>query len=219
MKGITLEAEIDICRDDHLRSTDTRREERRRAILDAAEAMFLENDFPRVSLNAIVRKSGGSLATVYEMFGNKQGLLRAVVHRRKEEGMGGLLDIPDGETPAETLTRYAHQCHAFATTPRSIALLRVVIGETLCHPDFGREFFDDMNSGPAEQLAGCFREWTAQGKAKIDDPDAAAQLYFATVMCEAPLKSMLGAQPEGTNCGQMEWRLAPFFAHFGISDG
>jgi AcrR family transcriptional regulator len=66
---------------------DGRRGERRKAILDAAEEMFLEQGFARVSLGAIVRRSGGSLATVYEMFGNKQGLLRAVVHRRRDEGM------------------------------------------------------------------------------------------------------------------------------------
>lgn len=206
---------IDTLQDDQ--RTDTRREERRRAILDAAEAMFLENDFPRVSLNAIVRRSGGSLATVYEMFGNKQGLLRAVVHRRRDEGMGGLLDIPQGESPAETLSRYAQQCHAFATMPRSIALLRVVIGETLTHPDFGKEFFEDMNSGPAAQLAECFHEWTMSGKAEIDDPEAAAQLYFSMVMCDAPLKSMLCSPCSTPNCGPMAWRLAPFLEHFKIA--
>lgn len=211
-----MEAEIDT-RQDATRTTDTRREERRRAILDAAEAMFLEQGFERVSLGAIVRRSGGSLATVYEMFGNKQGLLRAVVHRRRDEGMGGLLDIPSGETPAETLRRYAHQCHAFVTTPRSIALLRIVIGESLSHPEFGREFHDDMNSDAAQELADCFREWTAQGQAAIDDPEAAAQLFFAIVMCDAPIKSMLGAMPATTNCGEMEWRLAPFMKHFRIA--
>jgi AcrR family transcriptional regulator len=211
-----LEAEIDTRQDEALRSNDTRREDRRRSILDAAEDLFLEQGYDRVTLGAIVRRSGGSLATVYELFGNKQGLLRAVVGRRKDEGMGGLLDIPKGEAPAETLRRYAHQCYAFVTAPRSVALLRIVIGETLAHPEFGREFHQDMNSGPSGLLAACFREWTAQGRAAIDDPEAAVQLFFAMVMCDAPLKAMLGAVPDHGGCGDIEWRLTPFLERFAI---
>jgi TetR/AcrR family transcriptional regulator, mexJK operon transcriptional repressor len=211
-----LEAAIDTRQDDASRTSDTRREERRRSILDAAEGLFLEQGYDRVTLGAIVRRSGGSLATVYELFGNKQGLLRAVVGRRKDEGMGGLLDIPESLTPAETLLRYAHQCYAFVTAPRSVALMRIVIGETLAHPEFGREFHQDMNSGPASLLAARFREWTAQGRAAIDDPEAAVELFFAMVMCDAPLKAMLGAVPNHTRCGDIEWRLRPFLERFAI---
>lgn len=217
-----MEAAIDTRQDDSSRTSDTRREERRRSILDAAEDLFLEQGYDRVTLGAIVRRSGGSLATVYELFGNKQGLLRAVVGRRKDEGMGGLLDIPKDESPTETLRRYAHQCYAFVTAPRSVALLRIVIGETLAHPEFGREFHQDMNSGAAGLLAERFHEWTAQGRAAIDDPEAAVELFFAMVMCDAPLKAMLGAEPQGATCGdatcgEMEWRLEPFLQHFRIA--
>lgn len=217
-----MTGEIDVKARDAPRDIEGKRGERRKAILDAAEDLFLEQGYDRISLGTIVRRSGGSLATVYELFGNKQGLLRAVVGRRKDEGMGGLLDIPNGETPAETLRRYAHQCYAFVTAPRSVALLRIVIGETLAHPEFGREFHQDMNSGAAGLLAACFRQWTAQGRAAIDDPEAAVELFFAMVMCDAPLKAMLGAEPQGATCGDatcgaMEWRLEPFLHHFRIA--
>src|SRR3546814_2798082 len=52
----------------------TRQQDRRKAILDAAESLFLDQGFDRVSLAAVVGQSGGSLATLYELFGNKQGL-------------------------------------------------------------------------------------------------------------------------------------------------
>lgn len=212
-----MASKMDVQTDDSPRDSEGKRGERRRAILDAAEDLFLEQGYGRVSLGAIVRRSGGSLATMYELFGNKQGLLRAVVGRRREEGTDGLLDIPQGETPAETLRRYAQECHSLFTTPRMIALFRIVIGESLSHPEFGREFHEDMNSDAARQLADCFREWTAQGKAAIDDPEAAVQLFFAMVMCDAPMKTMLGAVPNGFPCGQLEWRLEPFLHYFRIA--
>src|SRR3546814_2220272 len=71
----------------------TRREDRRQAILDAAESLFLEQGYERVSVNAIVQRSGGSLATVYDLFGNKHGLLYAVVDRARDEGLKGVEDI------------------------------------------------------------------------------------------------------------------------------
>ncbi|RYD43145.1 MAG: TetR/AcrR family transcriptional regulator, partial [Sphingomonadales bacterium] len=49
------------------------RERRQSAILDAAESLFLEQGYERTSLAEIVKTSGGSLATLYELFGNKQG--------------------------------------------------------------------------------------------------------------------------------------------------
>lgn len=211
-----METDINNHSDDTTRIGDGRRGERRKAILDAAEELFLEQGFARVSLGAIVRRSGGSLATVYEMFGNKQGLLRAVVQRHKAAGMDGLLDLPDGQVPSETLRRYAHQCHSFATAPRSVALLRIVIGESLAHPEFGREFHEDMNSGAAAQLADCFRAWTEDGRAAIDNPDSAVQLFFAIVMCDAPLKTMLGVMPTETECGEIDWRLDAFLTMFRI---
>src|SRR3546814_3090605 len=64
------------------------RERRQSAILDAAESLFLEQGYERTSLAEIVKRSGGSLATLYELFVNKQGLLRAIATRwcdRSEE--------------------------------------------------------------------------------------------------------------------------------------
>src|SRR3546814_5445337 len=63
------------------------RERRHEAILDAAEALFIEQGYDRTSLAEIVRRSGGSLATLYELFGNKQGLLHAIAIRWRDETM------------------------------------------------------------------------------------------------------------------------------------
>ena len=116
---------------------DSRRGDRRVAIVDAAESLFLEQGYERTSLAAIIKRSGGSLATVYELFGNKQGLLRAVVERARDMG-----DIGSGmcerESGAEMLREFAYRLSEHMTAPRSIALMRVVIAESLRDPEFGR---------------------------------------------------------------------------------
>src|SRR3546814_12888560 len=108
----------------------TRREDRRQAILDAAESLFLEQGYERVSVNAIVQRSGGSLATVYDLFGNKHGLLYAVVDRARDEGLKGVEDIyAQDSRPGAILRELALRYHAFATAPRSLALMRLVIAQ------------------------------------------------------------------------------------------
>ena len=122
-----------------------RREERRGAILDAAEILFVEQGFERTSLAAIVKRSGGSLATVYEMFGNKHGLLRAVIDR----SVAQLLDVDhftaeSGLTPTEQLRSFAIKLHLHMLEPRTIALSRILVIESLSDPDFARSVHEQV---------------------------------------------------------------------------
>ena len=50
-----------------------RLDRRKRAIIDAARALFVEQGYERTTLKDIVDRAGGSLATVYKVFGNKDG--------------------------------------------------------------------------------------------------------------------------------------------------
>lgn len=183
----------------------------------AAEALFLEEGYERVSVNAIVRRSGGSLATFYDMFGNKHGLLRAVVEQATDEELKNLADIYSQEAqPGATLRKLASRYYAFATAPRMLALMRLVIGQSLADPDFGNQFSRDLQLRFTAQLAGAFSQWTAQGKARIAYPLEAADLYFATVLCNASLKAMFGIAPEPTDTAMLGRRLAPFLAYYHI---
>ncbi len=60
-------------------AADDRRQRRREAFIEAGAELIAERAFENVSLSAIVRRSGGSLQTFYEMFGSKSGLLRTMV--------------------------------------------------------------------------------------------------------------------------------------------
>ena len=50
---------------------------RRQAFLQAAREVFLEHGYEAASVNDVVRLAGGSLATLYAQFGNKEGLFLA----------------------------------------------------------------------------------------------------------------------------------------------
>lgn len=198
---------------------DERRIARRQAILDAAESLFLEHGYPSVSLSAIVQRSGGSLATIYQMFGNKQGLLRAVVDRSNDEYLKDLDTLlASGLPPRRILEEFALRYLALTTTPRKIAFMRLVIVESLTDPDFGEAFDNDMQLKYITRLASLFESWNARGIAQIDRPRHAAELYFAMLLCNLPIRFMLGRPPEEPSREDTIWRLAGFLDRFGMRE-
>ena len=52
--------------------------------LQAAREVFLEQGYEAASVNDVVRRAGGSLATLYAQFGNKEGLFQAVTQDQHE---------------------------------------------------------------------------------------------------------------------------------------
>lgn len=197
-----------------------KREERRRAILDAAETLFVEQGFSNVSLASIIRRSGGSLATVYELFGNKHGLLRAVVERDKHEGYAALEEeIAKIDSAADILRLIGDRVLERIVQPRATAILRIVISESVNDPEFARSFYREVHMERVAQTARFFSEWNADGRAEFDDPEAAAELYIAMVMGDAELRAMLG---DGecidieTLRKRLSWRLNVFIGHFKV---
>ncbi len=193
-----------------------RRQSRRTAILDAAEALFLEQGFG-VSLSMIVQRSGGSLATIYQMFGNKQGLLRAVIDRECARDLHDARQLFESAlSPREMLQRFGIQYHGFVTSPHAIAFARLVIAESLNDPEFGRAFDRDMKAQYLGFFTQLFDTWQAAAKARIDHPRRAAELYFSLMLGNDTMKGLLGSDPEATGADMMGERLAPFFTHFRI---
>jgi len=197
--------------------TPDRRLERRRAMIEAAESLFLEHGYDATSLAAVVKRSGGSLATLYELFGNKQGLLRAIIELRDEQDCCPSYGQDCAVTPPSELLRgYAHRLYAHVTSRRAIALKRMVITEALRDPEFARTLYEDIHLPSVRELAGILRQLDQDGKARVDDPMAAAGLFFAIVMSDAQLRMLVEGDAGLLDPAALDWRLAPFLSHFRI---
>lgn len=114
----------------------TRGEQRRRAFLDAAADVFLEQGYEAASVNEVVRRAGGSLATLYAQFGNKDGLFQAVIEDITERYSEAIIDAADTDLPLEQgLQQIGEQFLGSILRPRAIAFTRVMIGEGRKIPD------------------------------------------------------------------------------------
>ena len=163
-----------------------RRERRAEAMVAAARALFLERGFDAVSLTEIVRRSGGSLSTLYDLFGNKLGLLGAVVDAERFDGIGRLRVIlsKDG-APAEILFEAACHLMEVMEDPHFVGLIRLVMSEALTSPEFATRVYAGNNAPMMNEFILLFRRWNAEGRASVPDPELSAHL-FNSLFFQAP---------------------------------
>lgn len=192
---------------------------RKLAILDAAEALFLEKGFERTTANDVILASGGSLATLYSLFGSKEGLLAAVLERRLEASVANMTAAAQTTGhPAEVLRKLARSLMEFVGSQVGRSMLKLLVGASIHDPALGRRFHEGPWNLPANILAPLLREWTESGQAKVDHPLEAAQLFWAMVLVDIPIETLLGIRIVRVHDDVLERRIAPFFQHFEISE-
>lgn len=151
-------------------------EARRQRLLETAANAFLEFGYADVSMQVIVRLAGGSASTAYQLFGNKEGLLIAVLERELEQLRQQAFPATVFELPVvEALEVIAQRMVAHAVQQRSVRFYRLVMAE--CHR------LEKMQDYLCQQMAlqiyapleRCLRIACARGELQIDDPEQAAR--------------------------------------------
>jgi AcrR family transcriptional regulator len=175
------------------RSEPDRREKRRQAMLDAARELFVERGYDAVSLSEIVKRSGGSLATLYELFENKAGLLGAIVASKRFVTHEQIDAIAAGRgSPAEKIGAIADVIIDGFADAETIGLMRVVMGETLRDPAFAQTIFTAAHLPAVNRLAELFSDWADAGLAAIPDPMLTVHLFFGLIAYGQQARAFFG---------------------------
>jgi TetR/AcrR family transcriptional repressor of mexJK operon len=169
--------------------------DRRDEILKAARICFLDRGFVRTTISEIVALSGGSRSTVYEEFGSKEGLFKALVSSIIEQMR--LPDVPNGP-PDEVLRAFGVAYMERLMDPEALALYRVALGESAHVRHLGPALFEAGQKSATAALAGRIRGWVREGILDVDDPDRAASLFLAMVEGDLHRSAVLWASTPGT---------------------
>jgi len=148
---------------------------RREAILAAAFELFLEKGYDATTLSDIVGRSGGSLATLYEMFEGKPGLLRALVSDRCSQ-ISDTIDqaVNSHKAPRQALREIAEYMFDKIIDPNGIALFKAALAQ----PELGRKLYEAGPANGQAKVAEYLAIQSKDGHLNIDDPTFAAQLFF-----------------------------------------
>ena len=183
-----------------MRSTESAPEGRsarkRRAIVEAAESLFLRNGYQGTSMDEIAALAAVSKQTVYKNFADKECLFTEVIlgtTRRVDEGFNArLMALPDTDDLEQDLLDLARRHATSVLRPEVMRLRRIVIGEADRFPDLGRAYWERGPGRVLAALASCFERLAERGLLRIADP-ALAAAHFAYLVLAAPLdEAMFG---------------------------
>jgi TetR/AcrR family transcriptional regulator, mexJK operon transcriptional repressor len=176
--------------------------DKRAAIIDAAEGAFLRNGYTETSVDAIAVEAGVSKQTIYNHFGDKEQLFRAVIRTAQNDaeaeaevdaspglGLAGLEDfLGDSDDLDRDLRLFAQRSTRFALREDIVALRRLVIAESARHP----ELLDEWAwRRPRLELSLARAIETQARRGVLDVPDAqvAAHQFVLLVLTEAVTRS------------------------------
>jgi TetR/AcrR family transcriptional regulator, mexJK operon transcriptional repressor len=147
-------------------------------VLHAACALFRQDSYA-ISMDAVATQAGVSKQTVYSHFDSKQILFRAVV----EELVRPLHDaLKSSSTSLESLLRsLAIAYQADAEGHSSGAIARVLQTDPPRALPALRNLVDALCDDARARLATRLRSAMERGQLRNDDPDIAAEMFFALV--------------------------------------
>ncbi len=156
---------------------------RRQAILAAARRLFIEKGFEKTTLSDIIAVAGGSRATLYEHFGDKEGLFRAIMEEDNAMILSGLApaQADDRVTPEAGLTAFALHLVKALLNEETTGTVRILISEGDRVPDIAEAFFRIGPENAIRRLAEYLQRLTDNGTLQIEDPAVAAQAFLGMV--------------------------------------
>jgi TetR/AcrR family transcriptional repressor of mexJK operon len=163
---------------------------KRRAILEAAAAVFLRNGYSGTSMDEIAALATVSKQTIYKHFGDKKRLFSEIVTSRVEEASdpvhNEVLALQDSGDIEADLRNLARQLLARVVHPQLMQLRRLVISEAGRFPELGRTFYERGPGRTISALAAVFEQLATRRVLNLDDP-AIAAAHFNWLIMSIPL--------------------------------
>ena len=161
------------------------------AILDAAAQVFGERGLA-ASMEEIARRARVSKQTIYNHYGSKPELIRAIVDRRVSEITAPLL-LPEAlEHPEDALVAFGRSMLSTVMLSRGVSMLRMTVEAAAEHPDLARAFFEAGPATSRHRLAEFLQIETDNGRLAVDDPALAAEFFAGMVIGPHQISQLLG---------------------------
>ena len=159
---------------------EVRKQDRRKAILDAARTSFLDKGFDGTSMSGLLDTLGGSKATLWGYFRSKEKLFAAVLDDAVVEHRAVLLACiePAGDL-VESLTQFCRRFLEKLSSPDSLALWRLIAAEGGRNPEIGRIFYERAPKHIEQGLTAFIQKHIEMGELRADDPTRMARVLIS----------------------------------------
>jgi AcrR family transcriptional regulator len=168
-------------------------EQRRQTILDAAHSLFLSKGYAAVSVDEIVRASGGSKSAVYQLFGGKKELLAAVTESLAAKMLSEMDITPaGGMSVRDSLYAMGVKLLGLMLSEDAITQYRLAINNLTVDPSLSRLWY---TRGPETTFRGFARYLKKEVDARrlrIKNCQRAADLFLGMLLCKNNIAMSIG---------------------------
>lgn len=162
------------------------REDARRVILDATEALLVEHGYEAFSMRRLAERCGYTAPTIYHYFTDKKGLFDTLLEERFRRMVDTLRRVRRSEDPAETLLSVGQACVRFGLrNPSHMQLLTALRPDPTDPPQSSVEA-RELIEAPLAELA-------RQGRLLASDIEEAFQCLWIAMH---GVTSMLTTRPD-----------------------
>jgi AcrR family transcriptional regulator len=172
--------------------------ERRAALLQAAKALSIEEGVAAPSLDAIIRRAGGSRRSIYTEFGGKAGLLNALIEEVSAEILAPLADDirQDGDLRA-ALLHFARNLASVLLSARGmvLALARIILQDCFATRERAAAFFTRGPGKGESLLARTLEDARARSEIEVRDCRVAAGCFIGMVRGNLFMERVLQLRP------------------------
>jgi AcrR family transcriptional regulator len=162
-------------------------QKRKERILDTAYDLFIERGYAETSLVDVARQSGVATRTIYQHYGDKADIFKAVIDERT---ILPHIDAPaidtDRDLP-ELLLDIAHYVCAVAFSKEAISYQRLMIAESNRFPELMRGVFEGLYNRFHSTVAAAFEELAKAGKIPQHDHLQTTKFFIDLLLGAVPL--------------------------------
>lgn len=180
-----------------LKPCSARSSAKRSAILDAAQACFLELGYSNTSMDMVATRAAVSKATIYAHFASKDELFGAIIHRRCDSLACALdsVGVTEMRDARSTLIAVARQLLDMLLDERVLGIYRMVVAESARHPDLARVYFEAGPLRGKQRLVEVLDMLVQQGLMEIPNIWLAMDQFIGMLRGEHFNRALLGLPP------------------------
>jgi AcrR family transcriptional regulator len=201
-------------------SVRTAKDDRRKAILDVAADLFMQEGYAAASMSAIAAKLGGSKGTLYNYFPSKESLFAALM--KDECGAEDWTTFPpdsDKTDVGAVLFDVGLRFLNYILSERARSIHRLVVSEAERFPELGRTFYENGPKLGIMALAEWLETQMRAGRLRAVDSERAATTFLVLCKSETHQKVMWAVEPEPSDAAKAQTvkiAVDVFLAAYGV---
>ncbi len=187
----------------------------------AASDLFLAHGLKGTSMDAVAQAAGVSKQTVYSHFGSKEDLFAAVIEGKVAAYRLSAEDLSGAQGLRDALITIGERFVELLFDDEVSAMFRVVIGESVSHPEIARLFYAAGPQRTTEALAACLQGYASAGELVLDSPLDAAATYLNLLRGEFHMRRLMNLCPDVSpefRRTHVETRADQFLRLYGADD-